>query len=136
MGFITLIVLVVLTLIYMGKFWDSKPAFIAKAAAVIDEHAEKVAFWGGAYALVAFLLTLALGYSGGDMIVRLAANALVFLMALPLAMEEVTRHLGGKLGPSVMDEVRNLGAWATRQEKYLGYAGVAVSLILFGSVFR
>ena len=136
MGLITLLFLLALTLSYFGKFWEGKPDFIAGIIDKINANMSQVALWGALYGLVMIVLTLVMGYSGGDMIVRFLANLMIVIMALPFVFERLLAKFESKINPAIATELRNIVGWITRQQKYVSYAGLALCLILFGAVFR
>ena len=91
---------------------------------------------GAAYAVVAALLTLIMVYGGGDMLVRLLANVMIVLMALPFVCEKMVPKFQEKMNPVIIEEVKNFTTWLTKQEKYIGYVGAVISLLLFAVLFR
>lgn len=136
MGLISLLFLVAFTLVYFGKFWESKPDFVAGLIDKITAHLGRLALWGTVYGLVMIVLTLIMGYNFGDTMIRFFANILIVVMALPFVLDRLLAKLEGKMNPAILTELKNIVGWVTRQEKYVSYAGIVVSLILFGAVFR
>lgn len=136
MGLLTLFFLICFTLVYLSKAWDEKPGFIAKVTDKISENLETISLWGMIYGFAAVLLTLIMAYTPGHLVIRVIANALIVLMALPYAQDRVMAKLQGKVNPAILDEVRSFAGWITARERMVGYAGAAFSLILFGAIFR
>jgi hypothetical protein len=136
MGLITLALLLAFTAIYLSKSFSKSPAFVTKAVGKINDNLDQVALWGSAYALACVLLTPILVYSGGDMFIRLISNLLIITLALPYVAEQLLPKFQEKINPAIFEEIKNIVGWVSKQEKYLGYAGAAVSVILFFVLFR
>ena len=136
MGLITLFFLLALTAVYLSKTLEKKPEFVNQVVVKINDHMDKVALWGASWGGGAAILTLVMGYSGGGMMVRLLANVLIILMALPFVMEQQLPKFQEKMNPVILEEAKNFSGFVTKQEKYIGYAGAAISLLLFAVVFR
>jgi hypothetical protein len=136
MGLVTLALLLAFTAIYLSKSFSKKPAFVTTAVEKITDNLDKVALWGSAYALISAVLTPVLVYSGGDMFVRLISNIMVIIMALPYVSGQLLPKVQEKINPAILDEIKNIVARVSKQEKYIGYAGAAISVILFFVLFR
>lgn len=136
MGLITLAFLLSFTILYLSKTMEKKPALAARAVETITTHLDKIALWGAGYGIVGALLTLVMVYGGGDMFIRLIANIMIFLMALPFVFEQMLPKFQEKMNPAIIEEAKNIVGFVTKQDKYIGYAGAVVSLLLFAVLFR
>jgi hypothetical protein len=136
MGLVTLGFLLAFTVLYLSKSLEKKPEFVSQAVTKINDHLDKVSLYGAAYAAIAALLTLIMVYGGGDMFVRLTANIMIILMALPFVFEKMMPKFQEKMNPVIIEEAKNVVGWVTKQEKYVGYAGAVISLLLFAVLFR
>ena len=136
MGLITLVFLLAFTALYLSKSLEKKPELVTKAVESITTHLDKVALWGAGYGIAGAILTLIMVYGGGDMFVRLVANVMIFLMALPFVFEQQLPKFQEKVNPAIIVEAKNIIGFVTKQDKYVGYAGAAVSLLLFAVLFR
>jgi hypothetical protein len=136
MGLVTLALITTFSLLYLSKSLGKKPAVITRVVDLISNNLDKVALWGAAYAFIAAVLTLVMVYNAGDMLLRLVANLMIVVMALPIVFERMLPKFQEKLNPVIVEESKNLIGWVTKQEKYVGYAGAALSLLLFAVLFR
>lgn len=137
MGLITLVFLLAFTALYLSKSLEKKPEFVNQAVEKINTNLDKVALWGAAYATIGVFLTLIIGYSSaGGMLVRLLANIMVIVMALPFIFEQLLPKFEAKVSAGVVEKTRAAIACVTKQEKYIGYAGGVISLLLFAVLFR
>ena len=136
MGLITLALITAFSLLYLSKSLEKKPAVMTRAVDLISSNLDKVALWGAVYGVIGVVFTLVMVYSGSDMFVRLVANLLIIMMALPFVFEKMLPKFQEKLNPVIIEESKNMIGFITRQEKYVGYIGAAFSLILFAILFR
>ncbi len=135
MGLVTLVFLLAFTLLYLSKSLQKKPELMTQAVDKITTHLDQVALWGAVYGVAGAIMTLIMISNGGDMLVYLAANVLVTLMALPFIFDKAVGKYQEKVNPAIMEEAKNLVGWVTRQEKYIGYAGTVCSLLLLFILF-
>ncbi len=133
LGLISLILLIAFTLLYISKSLNNKPAFLNTAVDKISIHLDKIALYGAAYAAICVLLTPVLIYSGVNMMVRLIANLLIILMAVPSIYAQFGPKYQDKINPAILEEINNFLGWINANEKYIGWAGVvmAVLMVLF-----
>ncbi len=136
MGLITLIFITAFTILYLSNALEKKPELVTKAAEQIKAHIDQLALWGAAYGAIALVLTLLMNANGGDMLIRFLANIMVIVMALPFIFDKIAAKFQAKANPAILEEVKHAVGWVTRQEKYIGYVGAALSLLLFAVVFR
>jgi hypothetical protein len=136
MGLITLVLVLAFSLLYLSKSLEKKPAAMSQAVDKINMHIDQLAFWGAIYGLVMAILTLIMGYSGSDMFVRLLANIMIVVMALPFVFDRLLAKFGEKVNPAIQEEAKNIVGWITKQEKYIGYVGAAIGVLLFAVLFR
>ena len=137
LGIVTFVFMVIFTLFYLSKSLEKKPEFMDKIVAQIAANLEMLALGGFVYSLAAIILTPVAGLHGGfGFLIGLFANFALFLLTLPLAFEKITAKYQDKINPVIQEELKKLIGWITKQEKYLGYAGAAVSFFLFVVLFR
>jgi hypothetical protein len=135
-GLATLVFLLAFTALYLSKSLEKKPAFLTQAVDKITAHLDDVSLWGALFGAAAAVMTLIMIYNTTDMLVRLVCNVMVVLMALPFVFDKIAAKYQEKVNPAIMEEARNFVGWITKQEKYISYAGVVFSILLFSVVFR
>lgn len=118
------------TLIYVSKSLEKKPAAVTQVVDKINANVNQIALWGAVCGAVGALLTLIVSYSGGEMTIRLLANVMIVLMALPYIFDKLVTKFGDKINPAIESEAKNLVGWISRQEKYVGYAGAVFTFLL------
>jgi hypothetical protein len=136
MGLITLLIAIAFTVLYFGRSLEKKPEQLVRVTGIMMTHIDKIARWGGAYGITATVLTLVIGYSAGDMLIRLVNNLMICMMALPFIFDKLTEKYHGKVNAAIMEEARNLVGWVSRNEKYLSYAGATCAAVLFFMLFK
>lgn len=136
MGLLTLVFLLAFTALYLSKSLEKKPELMTQAVGKISTHLDKVALWGAGYAAVAAIFSLVMGYSSGDMFVRLVSNVMIILMALPFVFQQLLPKFQEKANPAIIEEAKNFVGFVTKQEKYIGYIGAGAGLLLFAVLFR
>jgi len=136
LGIISLFFLVAFTLLYLSKALANQPAFMVKAVDKITANIEPLAFWGVVYSLVAFILTPLLVSGGFTVMIMLLANILLFLLALPYTLEHMLAKYPDKVSPAIARELKSLVGAVTDREKVAGYAGAALSFLLFLALTR
>lgn len=136
LGLITFFVLAAFSLLYINAFWSGKPEFVEKAVAFLKGNLTNLALFGVFYGLIAALLTPITVFNSTELLVRLVANILIFLMALPYAIDRLVEKYGDKMNAAIIEEVRNIVGHVTRQEKIVGIVGTAVTVLLFAVLFR
>jgi hypothetical protein len=136
MSLITLALVLAFAALYLSRSLEKKPEALVRVVDKINPHIDIIALWGAAYGAVCFFLSLLMHLSAVDMLVRLAANGLVVLMALPFIFEKLAGKYADKVNPAIMDEARNFVSWIVRNEKAFGYAGTAAGVLLFVVLFR
>ncbi|MCE9508654.1 MAG: hypothetical protein K8R48_10155 [Alphaproteobacteria bacterium] len=134
MVLITLAFLLAFTALYLSKSLEKKPEFVTKAVEKISANLDTVALAGVVYGLVAAILALIM-VSGGGMFLRFVGNILIVLMALPFVFEQQLPKFKEKINPAIIEEIRKVIGKISKQEKYVGYAGAAVSVLLFAIAF-
>ncbi len=136
MGLVTLILLLAFTALYLSKSLEKKPELLMQGVQKMTDHLDQLALWGAIYGVIASILVLIMVSSGGDMLIRLLANVLIVLMALPFVLERQLPKFQEKMNPAITEEIKHGAAWIIKREKYVGYAGAAISLLLFAVLFR
>ena len=130
MSLVTFVLLVAFTLVYAGNAIPNKPAFVDKITAAVNANIDKIALYGAAFALVAALLTL-IAHSGLGMFVRFLSNLLIVAMALPWASAQLLPKFQDKIGAGNAEKVNKVVALIKSQEKYIGFAGAGLSVLMF-----
>ncbi len=142
MGLITLIFLLVLTSFYLSKSLKKKPEFLVQVIEKITTHVDVIAVWGAIYGVIAAALTIIMAFGPTEMLLRLIANVMIIVMALPFVFDRIVAKLDEKFHEkmqtnlAIVREAKNLVESVTRQGEYVGYAGALVSLFLFAIVFK
>ncbi len=137
MGLITLLLVVAFTALYLSKSLEKKPEMLVRVTEKITPHIDQVALYGAAYGVVAAVLTLIMHYNTVEgMLARLASDVLICAMALPFIFDQLAAKYRGKVNVVILDELRNLVGWVSRNEKIVGYAGGVCSLMLFAVLFK
>lgn len=136
MGLVTLLFVVAFAALYLSRSLANKPELLVRVTDKINTHIDRLAVWGAAYGLACFFLTLLIRYTTVDMLIRLVANAMIVVMALPFIFDKLTAKYQEKVNPAIMDEARHFVAWISKQEKNIGYAGAACGVLLFVILFR
>jgi hypothetical protein len=135
MGLITLLVVVALTALYFSRSMDKKPPQLLRVTDIMTEHIE-YANWVFLYGLVALFFTLLLHYDLGDMLIRIANNALICLMTLPFLFDKWTAKYHGKVNAAIIEEARNIVGWVSHNEKITSYIGAVLATVLFFMLFK
>jgi hypothetical protein len=136
LGVISFFFLVAFSIVYVGKTLTGKPAFLEKAEQKITDNLHQIAFWGFGYSIVAILLTPVFAHGNFALLVQLAANIVLFMMALPYALDQLLAKYPDKVPAALIGELKNLVGIVGKKEKAVGYAGAALSFLLFLTLFR
>lgn len=136
MGLITFLLLGAFSLLYVSKSLQKKPEFVDKAVAAITRNIDNLAMGGVIYGLVAACLAPIMIANSTEMLLRLLANILVVVLALPHVFDKLAAKFEGKLNAAIMQEVRSAVGWISAKEKLVGIAGAIVTVLLFGVLFR
>lgn len=136
MGLITLVLLCAFTLLYLSSAIPKKPEFIEKTLAFIRQHLNYIAMAGVIYGFIAFCITPIMIGPPLDMFVRMAANLLLVIMALPLTFDRLLGSNEQKINAAILKELRNSIALVSRHEVIVGGAGAVAAILLFATVFR
>ncbi len=136
MGLMTLLLLLAFTLLYLNKALVLNHELLRRVADKVAEDLDRMALWGAIYAVAAIFLVLIVPYNTGDVIIRLIANMMIVVMALPYMFEKVVIRYQANIPAKAVDETRKIAGMVTTQGKYFGYAGFIISLLLFAVLFR
>ena len=142
MGLITLIFLLILTSFYLSKSMKKKPEVLVRVIEKITTHIDVIAVWAAIYGIFASSLTIIMTFGPAEMLLRLIANVMVIIMALPFVFDRVVARLDERFHEkmqtnlAIVREAKNLVESVTRHGEYVGYAGALLSLFLFGVIFR
>lgn len=136
LGIITLFFLVCFSILYVSKGLENKPEWLAKAADSVGRNAETLAFYGLIYSLIAALLS-PVGVAGEfRAMLAFLANAVLFLLVLPYALDHLLAQHETKVPAGVARELKNIAAAVTQREKTMGYIGAGFAFVLFIALFR
>lgn len=133
---LSFVFILLLTLFYVSKTLATKPAPLVQVVDKVNAYINQIALWGSVCGVLGVLLTLMVSYTGGEMMIRLLANLMIVLMALPFIFDKLAAKFRDKINPAIEEEAKNLVGWITRQEKYVGYAGAVFCLLLLGVMIR
>lgn len=136
MGLFTLLVLAAFTVFYLSKTLEKKPQFVVQFVEQMTARIDDIAFWSAVYGVFATLLTLMMPFSSIGMLPRLLANVGIIVMTLPFTLSRISAKYEDKANPAILTEAKNWGAWVVRHEKYVGYAGAALTVLLFLVIFK
>lgn len=136
MGLISFVLICVFTLLYLSSAIPNKPAFVEKTLAFIKLHLNYIAMGGLAYGFIAFCITPIAGYAASDVFIRMAANALIVVMAIPYTFEKLIIQHEGNINKAILKEVRNIISGIGNKSKLIGGAGAVLALLLFATIFH
>lgn len=135
MGLITFVLICTFTLLYLSSAIPNKPPFIEKALAFIKQHLNYLAMGGLIFGFLAFCITPISVQGAGNMFIRMLANALIVVMAIPYTFEKLIAQHESKINAAILKEVRNIIGAISAKDKYIGGAGAILALLVFGTVF-
>lgn len=136
MGLITLILVIAFSALYLSKSLGRKPEPVAFAIDKMNAHINEVALYSSIWGVAAAIITLAMHYGTGGLLIRLVANMAICAMALPYIIDRVTMKYQGKINTVIIEEAKSFVAWISRNEKNLGYIGAACGVVLFAVLFK
>jgi hypothetical protein len=136
MGLITFVLICAFTLLYLSSAIPNKPQFVEKALAFIKQHLNYLAMGGLVFGFLAFCITPISVNGAGNMFIRMMANALIVVMAIPFTFEKLIAQYETKINAAILKEVRNIISAISAKDKYIGGAGVVLALLVFGTVFN
>jgi hypothetical protein len=133
---ITLILVLAFSALYVSKSLGKKPEPLALVVDKMNAHINDVAFYGSIWGAAAAVITLGSHFGLGALLVRLAANVAICIMALPYIIDRLVTKYQGKINTVILEEAKNLVAWVSKNEKIIGYIGAACGVALFFVVFK
>ncbi len=136
MGLITLLLLLAITVLYLEKTIENKPAFLNNISVLLHNNIKILTFWGALYGVVGIILTPTMAYSGGDVLIRVVANLMIIIMALPFIFDIYAEKLEEKTNPIVKKELSRAIEGIKKQEKIIGYIAAVICILLFAVVFK
>ena len=136
MGLISLVLLCAFTLLYLSSAIQNKPTFVEQTLGFIKQNLNYIAMGGLIYGFVAFCISPISTAGGLHVFVRMAANALIVLMAIPYTFEKLIAEHEAKINAALLKEARNIIGAISAKSKIFGYAGAVVALLLFAVVFN
>lgn len=135
MGLISFVLICAFTLLYLSAAITNKSPFIEKTLAFIKQHLNYIAMAGLIYGFVAFCITPIAGYAAPNAFIRMAANALIVVMAIPYTFEKLIAQYEGRINAAILKEVRNIITGISAKAKIIGGAGALLGLLLFATIF-
>lgn len=136
MGLISFLLISAFTLLYLSSAIPNKPPFVEKTLAFIKQHLNYIAMGGLIFGFVAFCITPIAGYAGTDILIRMLANLLIVIMAIPYTFEKLIAQHEAKINAAILKEVRNLIVTISAKDKIIGIAGAVLAVLLFATIFR
>lgn len=136
MALITLILLVAFTMIYLARSLDNKPAWLTAAVDNIMAYIDPLSFWSIIYGLVALLMAALLVHTPLDIMVRLLANAMIILLALPYAFQKLVARFQGEENAAILESLHDIVNGITRHEKTAAFVAAGTAVVLFAVMFR
>jgi hypothetical protein len=137
MGLISFALICAFTLLYLSSAIPNKPAFIEKTLAFIKQHLNYIAMGGLIYGFVAFCITpLMTVLSATEVFIRMAANFLIVVMAIPYTFERLIAQHETKINAAILKEIRNIVTGISAKNKVIGVSGAVLGLLLFATVFH
>jgi hypothetical protein len=136
LGLITLAFLVSFSIIYLAKGLEKKPEQLDKAAGWLSARIEMLAFWGLIYSVIAAILSPIAVWSNVLRIFVFLSNVALFALTLPYMVDHIENKYADKVPASVTAELKKLAALVEKHQKNAGYAGAALSFLLFILLFR
>lgn len=135
MGLISFILICAFTLLYLSAAITNKPPVVEKMLAFIKQHLNYIAMAGLIYGFVAFCLTPITVSPASSAFIRMAANALIVVMAIPYTFEKLIAQYEGRINAAILKEVRNIVTGISAKAKIVGGAGAVLALLLFATIF-
>lgn len=135
LGLITLCALGAFTLLYVSASIPKKPPAVEKAIELIKKYMYYLGIGCVAYGVFAAFVTPLTIYTAANMIMRLLANLLLVIMAAPYAFSRFEGKIAAKMNVAIFDELKALITWPLRHEKYLGFAGAGMCVLVFVFAF-
>lgn len=135
MGLISFVLICAFTLLYLSSAIKSKPSFIEKTLAFIKQHLNYIAMGGLIYGFAAFCITPISGLPAADVFIRMGANLLITVMAIPYTFEKLIAQYEGKINAAILKEIRNIVTGISSKDKIIGGAGAVLALLLFATIF-
>ncbi|MBI1216725.1 MAG: hypothetical protein GC185_13025 [Alphaproteobacteria bacterium] len=136
MGLITLVLLGLFTLLYLSNSIPKKSPAIVKTLEWINKNIRMLAAGGLIYGFIATFLTPIMIYWPTAMFIRMAANMVLVLMALPYMFDRFREKHGDKVNKAILDETSNLVDWLRGKAFVLGVLGGVMALLQFAVIFR
>ncbi len=136
MGLISLVLLCAFTLLYLSSAIQNKPTFVEKTLAFIKQNLNYIAMGGLIYGFVAFCIAPISVASGPGIFVRMVADLLIVVMAIPYTFEKLIAQYEAQINAAILREARNIVAAIAARDKIIGWAGAVVALLLFAVVFQ
>jgi hypothetical protein len=135
MGLISFVLLSAFTLLYLSSAIVKKPPFIEKTLAFIKQNLNYLAMGGLIYGFAAFCITPISGLGASDVFIRMGANFLIVIMAIPYTFEKIIATQEGKINAAILKEARNIVSSISAKDRIIGWAGVVLALLLFATIF-
>jgi hypothetical protein len=136
MGLISFILICTFTLLYLSSSIASKPPVVEKTLAFIKQNLNYLAMGGLIFGFVDFCIApLTPVLTAPQVFIRMAADLLIVIMAIPYTFEKLIAQYEGKINAAILKEVRNIVSAISAKSKTIGIASVVLAVLLFGTIF-
>lgn len=136
LAIISVVVLAALSLLAFGEGTLNRPEPLEKIYQKLEGVRTRLGYWGIIYGFIAFVLSLVIIAPAEDMIMRVIANIMIIVIALPFGYLSLMRHFPDINNyPAVAHESRNLVEKIHAKHKFLGLVGAGIALVLFVVTF-
>ena len=136
MGIITLLLLGAFTMIYLSSSIPKKPPFFEKALNFLFENMKYLGIGGLGYGLIDAVITPIQVPNYDYMVVRLLADVVRVMMALPFCFDKIIAKYKDKINAAIVQEVAGSVEWVRNKDKYVGGAGAVLCILMFAFIFR
>lgn len=136
MGIVTLLLLGAFTLVYLSKSIPKKPPFLEEALAFLFDNMKYLGVGGVIYGLLDAIITPIKIYQVDYMVVRILADVMIVMMALPFCFDKLIEKHRSKINAAVLEEISNSIEWVRSRDKIVGGAGAVLVVLMFAFVFR
>ena len=136
LGLITFGALAVFSLLYLSAMVANKSPAIDKTLVFIKRHMDYIGVGCVAYGFLAACATPVMVSDPTGMFVRMLANLVLIIMALPYAFKRFEPQLAAKINGAIMEELTSIVNRVLSHEKIVGFLGLATCVVTFIFVFR
>lgn len=137
MGLISFVLLFIITAVYLNNYITKKPEFINSLVSKVQENMAPLVKWGALYAVLASVVSLfsmTAFCCGISCVLKLLANLMILVMLSPALVETYSGKIKEMFGEKAVTISGLAVKFLKKQEKYIGYAGAIVCIMLFVSI--